>query len=126
MVEGDVTASLEGTIVPEPTPEFVEQQVQAGLRAFIDQGLVGPDGMDDTHDAQVTPLDLLTGDYVDPGTRQDRLEACKQCPRLFQPTRTCRECLCFMSLKTWLKDATCPLSRWDRGADVTTQPAVQP
>lgn len=40
---------------------------------------------------------------------QQRFAICKNCDRLFKPTRTCKEYGCFMALKTWLKDASCVL-----------------
>lgn len=64
------------------------------------------------HD-NVTPLDLLNShNYTTEDIRQARYDICLQCPRLFKPTRTCKECGCFMALKTWLKDAHCPLGHW--------------
>lgn len=43
---------------------------------------------------------------------KERLEICKECPRLFAPTFTCKECGCFMKVKTQLKNAKCPLGKW--------------
>lgn len=61
----------------------------------------------------VTPFDLLSSsNYTTRDTRDARLGVCKGCERLFKPTRTCRECGCFMAAKTWLKDASCPLGKW--------------
>lgn len=61
----------------------------------------------------VTPLDLLHSDnYTTREIRGARLDTCKGCERLFRPTKTCKECGCFMALKTWLIDATCPLGKW--------------
>lgn len=61
----------------------------------------------------VTPLDLLSSkNYITRDIRDERYEVCKKCPRLFKPTKTCKECGCFMAAKTWLKDATCPLDKW--------------
>jgi len=61
----------------------------------------------------VTPLDLLVAsNYTDKATRDARFDICKGCERLFKPTRSCKECGCFMALKTWLIEATCPLGKW--------------
>lgn len=61
----------------------------------------------------VNPLDLLgPGNYTNSEIRGGRLDICLGCERLFKPTRTCKECGCFMSLKTWLKEAHCPLDKW--------------
>ena len=45
--------------------------------------------------------------------REDRLKVCSECPRLFKPTFTCKECGCFMKIKTKFKQAKCPLGKWD-------------
>ena len=43
---------------------------------------------------------------------KERYEICKACPEFFKPTRQCRECMCFMNLKTKVHEATCPLGKW--------------
>lgn len=44
--------------------------------------------------------------------KKKRLKICAGCPRLFKPTYTCKECGCFMRVKTTLKTAKCPLKKW--------------
>ena len=46
-------------------------------------------------------------DYV-----QERLAICSECPEPFKPTWTCKECGCFVKVKSLLPSATCPLDRW--------------
>lgn len=41
-----------------------------------------------------------------------RYEICKKCPELIDLTKQCKKCGCVMPLKTKLKAATCPLSKW--------------
>lgn len=41
-----------------------------------------------------------------------RYNICKSCPELFQLTKQCRRCGCFMALKTKLQPSTCPLGKW--------------
>jgi hypothetical protein len=41
-----------------------------------------------------------------------RYDICKQCDRLYKPTMTCKECGCFMKIKTKIKFASCPLRKW--------------
>ena len=61
----------------------------------------------------VTPIDLLSSkNYTTKEIRDERYDICKGCDRLFKPTRSCKECNCFMAMKTWIKDATCPLYKW--------------
>jgi hypothetical protein len=62
----------------------------------------------------VTPLDALN-----PQTRHTsemvsnaRMDICKTCPRLVPIVHQCRECGCFMAVKTQLESAKCPLGRW--------------
>jgi hypothetical protein len=43
-----------------------------------------------------------------------RLEICTECPRLFKKTYTCKECGCFMKIKTHLKSAECPIGKWGK------------
>jgi hypothetical protein len=60
-----------------------------------------------------TPLDLLNNkNYTDRETRDFRYDICKSCDRLINVTKTCKECGCFMSAKTWMKHASCPLGKW--------------
>jgi hypothetical protein len=62
----------------------------------------------------VSPFDLLNNkNYTTKEIRDKRYETCIGCEKIFMPTRTCQVCKCFMSLKTWLKDASCPLEKWD-------------
>lgn len=44
--------------------------------------------------------------------QEERLSICIECPRLFQPSKQCMECGCFMELKTRLAEAACPLGKW--------------
>lgn len=41
-----------------------------------------------------------------------RFNICGTCPEIIELTSTCRQCGCFMYIKTKLKDATCPLGKW--------------
>lgn len=43
---------------------------------------------------------------------KERYDICKDCDKFFKPTRQCRECMCIMSIKTKVHEATCPLGKW--------------
>lgn len=45
--------------------------------------------------------------------KDKRLSICNGCERLFAPTKTCKECGCFMELKARVPFAHCPLNKWD-------------
>ena len=63
----------------------------------------------------VTPFHLLNNkNYTTEDIRSYRYKTCLDCEKLFKPSRTCRECGCFMAIKTWIKDAYCPLGKWDK------------
>lgn len=43
---------------------------------------------------------------------QERINICNNCDYLFQPTRNCKLCGCFIDLKTKLKSSSCPINKW--------------
>ncbi len=60
------------------------------------------------------PFDLFNKEnYVEKSVRDERYDTCLGCERLIKATKTCKECGCFMNRKTWLKDASCPLGKWE-------------
>lgn len=61
----------------------------------------------------VKPWDLLNkNNYTEEEISQLRLDICEECPSLIKLTKTCKECGCFMTMKSKLKEATCPLGKW--------------
>jgi len=62
---------------------------------------------------KVTILDMLNPSVprVSREIRTDRLDICKQCPE-YRANIQCSICNCMMPLKTWLKDAECPIGKW--------------
>jgi hypothetical protein len=58
-------------------------------------------------------------DAINPNTAQAddaeadaRYKACLSCPELVSLTKQCKRCGCFMSVKTKLKHARCPIGKW--------------
>jgi hypothetical protein len=41
-----------------------------------------------------------------------RLDLCKSCPELIKLTTQCKQCGCFMGVKTKLSIAACPIGKW--------------
>jgi len=79
---------------------------------------MNPEEMTEEEIDEAKPTDLLFSDnYTTRDIRDTRFDICKGCYRLFKPTRTCKECGCFMAMKTWLKQATCPLDKWGIAED---------
>ena len=63
---------------------------------------------------EVRPWDLI--DPSQPKVHKDvkkyRYDTCKGCEAFNKLTRSCKECGCFMALKTTLANAYCPLGKW--------------
>lgn len=57
-------------------------------------------------------IDKIEAIKVDALVQDERLNLCLSCEHLFKPTNTCKKCGCFMTAKTWLKNASCPLKKW--------------
>ena len=67
----------------------------------------------DEHAQSAAPFDLLnSNNYTTKNVRNERYEVCKGCEHFFNPIKMCRECGCNMPMKTWLKEATCPIGKW--------------
>jgi hypothetical protein len=60
------------------------------------------------------PWDLFNPktEYVSEEEKNKRLDLCKSCPELIKLTTQCKKCGCFMSLKTKLAVAVCPIGKW--------------
>jgi len=55
--------------------------------------------------------------FCEPNVIKKRLAICKACPEFIAATSQCRKCGCFMSAKTKLKVASCPINKWTRDND---------
>lgn len=55
---------------------------------------------------------LARENYAEEDVAKERLSICKECPELIKLTSQCKQCGCFMSAKTKLKVASCPLGKW--------------
>jgi hypothetical protein len=60
------------------------------------------------------PWDVLNPktEYVLETESNRRFDICNGCPEFINLTKQCKKCGCVMSLKTKLKEATCPLGKW--------------
>jgi hypothetical protein len=60
------------------------------------------------------PWDFLNPntEYVDQDLANGRYEICKGCPELIKATKQCKQCGCFMAIKTKLAHASCPIGKW--------------
>lgn len=60
-----------------------------------------------------SPLGLVNPyNYASEEKSNQRMDICLSCDRLIEQTKQCKECGCFMSLKTKLEEANCPLNKW--------------
>lgn len=60
------------------------------------------------------PWDILKPgtERADNGVQISRMNICRSCPLFVSTTQQCSKCLCFMPLKTTLKNAECPERKW--------------
>jgi hypothetical protein len=61
----------------------------------------------------VTPTALLNPStpQAEPKLKAERLAICETCPE-YMATNQCKQCGCFMPVKTGLLHARCPLAKW--------------
>ena len=50
-------------------------------------------------------------------TQKSRIDICNLCERYNATLLICKECGCFVNMKTWLKEARCPLGKWGPAKD---------
>jgi formate dehydrogenase maturation protein FdhE len=62
--------------------------------------------------AKITDL-LKKENYTEEELADARMAVCEECNSLLKITKQCKECGCFMVLKTKIKHATCPLGKWN-------------
>ena len=63
---------------------------------------------------ETRPWDLLdpSVERVTDNVAEERYSTCLGCPELLKLTKQCKKCGCFMSVKTRLKNASCPIGKW--------------
>ena len=63
---------------------------------------------------ETRPWHLLDSNKIveDEALSESRLAICSSCPELIKLTTQCKKCGCFMSVKTRLKNASCPIGKW--------------
>lgn len=63
---------------------------------------------------ETRPWDILNPntEYVPEEEANRRYDICNSCPELIDLTKQCKQCGCFMAMKTKLSKASCPLKKW--------------
>ena len=61
-----------------------------------------------------TPLDMLNPNTkrISDEAAAKRFNICKTCPELIKAISQCKQCGCFMKVKTKLEIAKCPIGKW--------------
>jgi hypothetical protein len=62
----------------------------------------------------VTPLSFVNPltTYASKEVQDERFAICTECEHFISESSRCKECGCFMNLKTTLLGATCPIGKW--------------
>lgn len=68
--------------------------------------------MKDNGDVEFMDLFDKTQPRAERETIEARLAICNTCPAFKKNTKRCGKCGCFMSLKSTLQLAKCPLDKW--------------
>lgn len=65
-------------------------------------------------ESAVNPTDIINPntEWVDDSLFNERYSICKACPELIKLTKQCKKCGCFMTIKSKMKLASCPLGKW--------------
>lgn len=60
------------------------------------------------------PWDMINpkSQHVNDDIRTTRMNLCLGCEHLIKLTTQCKKCGCFMTAKTKLENATCPIGKW--------------
>jgi hypothetical protein len=63
---------------------------------------------------ETRPWDLVNpnSDWTTDEVAEARYSICQQCPELLKLTKQCKKCGCFMTAKTKLQKASCPIGKW--------------
>jgi hypothetical protein len=57
---------------------------------------------------------------------EERMSICKSCVFYFKPTGTCKDCGCFMKIKSRLATMSCSQKKWMKTTDVIKSPEDLP
>jgi hypothetical protein len=59
------------------------------------------------------PWDILNPDKkTSEDIYNNRMDICNNCEYLINMTKTCMKCGCFMTIKTKIDNAYCPIGKW--------------
>ena len=63
---------------------------------------------------ETRPWDLVNPntEFLSSEDAEKRYSICLECPHLINLTKQCKKCGCFMSAKTKIAAATCPVGKW--------------
>jgi len=68
--------------------------------------------MEQIRDATEHAVASALPNKVSTEVQEYRYGICKGCDKLYRPTDTCKMCGCFMQVKTWIPNESCPLKKW--------------
>lgn len=85
------------------TPDKVKQEILNKLK-----------GLSETVTDSIGQIAKGKNVFVDGDIQSSRMAICHACPDFYETTSQCKRCGCFMSAKTRLKVASCPIGKWGR------------
>jgi hypothetical protein len=82
------------------------------IESLADQLKIKATTLDMAKSLTVTTVKAFTRGRLNKEDRDERYNTCLNCPSFIRHSKRCAECGCFMSAKTWVAGATCPLGKW--------------
>lgn len=86
-----------------PTWEEIQQQIKNDAQA-LEYYHQKAENFVTLHEPGITPEETSQSKI--------RMKICQSCDKLMSGWNICKECSCFMPLKTRLADSKCPLDKW--------------
>lgn len=87
------------------TPDKVKQEILQKLK-----------GLSETVTDSIGEMAKGKSIFCESAVISNRMQICNSCPHFIKGTSQCKKCGCFMSAKTRLKQAQCPIGKWGKDA----------
>lgn len=90
---------------------MMAQRLKSVADAYV-ENFNGPEISYEEAEKIVSESNLENIQKVSKKKRTERFDTCKSCEKFFIPSKICLDCGCFIPIKTWGKNDSCPLNKW--------------
>lgn len=99
------TAKPDGDVVLESIPELVGTEWH---QTWISRPFTEEEKLQNEKELKEQEFKLFAADTI----AKERYSICQSCDNFNKLTTQCKECSCFMILKTKFQSTTCPINKW--------------